>query len=123
MHILEHKCRPYQNRKRWLSQNVLAACDFDMRFRFLLLGWERSAHDGRILKDAIDGKGFVVPEGKYWLADAGYSNSNHLLISYKGVRYHLKEQHLAQQCLWNPKELFNLRYSSLLERVFGVSKK
>ena len=126
MHILEHECRPYRNRKGWLLQNVLAACDFDIRFRFILPGWEGSAHDSRILKDAMDGKGFVVPEGKYWLVDAGYSNSNYLLTPYKSVRYHLKEQHLAQQRPRNPKELFNLRHSSLrnvIENIFGVSKK
>lgn len=85
-----------------------------MRFRFILPGWEGSAHDSRILKGAIDGKGFVIPEGKYWLADAGY------------VRYHLKKQYLAQQRPQNPKELFNLRHFSLrnvIEHIFGVSKK
>ena len=44
----------------------------------------------------MDRKDFFVPKGKYWLADAGYSNSNHLLTPYKGVRYHLKEQQLAR---------------------------
>ena len=38
MHVLEHECRPYRNRKGWLSQNVLAACNFDMQFRFILPG-------------------------------------------------------------------------------------
>ena len=43
----------------------------------------------------MDGKGFVIPNKKYWLADARYLNTNHLLTPYKGVRYHLIEQHLA----------------------------
>ena len=126
IYILEYKYCPYQNRKGWLSQNVLAVCDFDMRFRFILPGWEGSAHDSRIFKDTMDGKGFIVPERKYWLADAGYSNSNYLLTPYKGVYYHLKKQHLAQQRPQNPQELFNLRHSSLrnvIEYIFEVSKK
>ena len=62
-----------------------------MRFRFILPSREGSVHDSRILKDAIDEKGFIVPERKYWLADTGYSNSNYLLTPYKSVCYHLKE--------------------------------
>lgn len=46
-----------------------------MQFRFILPSWEGSAHDSRILKDNMDGKGFVVLEGKYLLADAGYSQT------------------------------------------------
>ena len=42
----------YRNRKGTLSQNVLAACNFDLRFVYILAGWEGSAHDGRVLKDA-----------------------------------------------------------------------
>lgn len=80
-------------------QNVLVACDFDMRFWFILPGWKKSAHNSRIFKDAIDGKRFVVPKRKYWLANARYSNFNYLFTPYKGVHYHLKKQHLAQQCL------------------------
>jgi hypothetical protein len=34
---------------------------------------------------------FIIPEGHYYLADAGYPNSDLLLVPYRGVRYHLKE--------------------------------
>lgn len=97
MHILEHKCHSYQNQKRWLLQNVLTACDFDMRFWFILPAWEGSTYNSKILKDAINRKRFVVPKGKYWLADVRYSNSNYLFTPSKGVCYHIKKQHLAQQ--------------------------
>jgi hypothetical protein len=36
-------------------------------------------------------KGFVVPEGWYHLADAGFPSCKELLIPYKAVRYHLAE--------------------------------
>jgi DDE superfamily endonuclease len=57
----------YRNRKGTLSQNVLAVCNFDMRFVYVLAGWEGSAHDSRVLTDATASKGFTTPAGKYWL--------------------------------------------------------
>jgi hypothetical protein len=72
----------YRNRKGSLTQNILAVCDFDMRFLYILAGWEGSAHDGRVLKDAQNLKGFTTPKGKYWLGDAGYNLeiSSHLQL-------------------------------------------
>lgn len=40
------------NRKGKTSQNVLAVCDFDMRFTFVLAGWPGSVHDMRVFNDA-----------------------------------------------------------------------
>ena len=44
---------PYLNRHNETSQNVLAVCDFNMRFTFVMSGWPGSAHDMRVFKDAI----------------------------------------------------------------------
>ena len=41
-------------RKHTTTQNVLAAVDFDMRFTYVLAGWEGSTHDARILADALE---------------------------------------------------------------------
>jgi hypothetical protein len=115
----------YRNRKGNLSQNVLAVCDFDMQFTYILAGWEGSAHDGTVLRDAVHNRGFITPPKKYWLGDAGYSNSNTVLVPYRSTRYHLREQRLASQKPANSKELFNLRHASLrnvVERIFGVLK-
>ena len=98
----------YQNYEGFLSQNVLAACDFDMRFLYILAGWEGSAHDGRVLQDAQTARGFCTPKGKYWLGDARYGYSEFILAPYRGVRYYLKEQKLVGQISENAKELFNL---------------
>jgi hypothetical protein len=57
----------YRNRKGFLSQNVLAVCNFDMEFMYILAGWEGSTHDARVLVDATAFKGFTTPTGKYWL--------------------------------------------------------
>jgi len=80
----------YRNRKGRLSQNVLAACSQDMRFTYILSGWEGSASDGLVFDDARRND-MPIPEGKYFLADAGFAASDALLIPYRGERYHLKE--------------------------------
>jgi hypothetical protein len=116
----------YRNQKHHLSQNVLAACNFEMQFSYILAGWEGSAHDTTVLQDAQYNHGFKTPLKKYWLRDAGYSNSETVLVPYRGTRYHLKEQQLAKKKPENSKELFNLRHASLqnvIERIFGVLKR
>ncbi|KAL0302687.1 UNVERIFIED_CONTAM: hypothetical protein Sangu_3084600 [Sesamum angustifolium] len=46
-----------------------------MQFIYVLPGWEGSAADSRVLRDAISRRnGFVVPRGSYYLVDAGYTN-------------------------------------------------
>ena len=35
------------------SFNVMAACNFDLLFTFVMAGWEGAAHDTRIFLDAI----------------------------------------------------------------------
>jgi hypothetical protein len=48
------------------------------------------------LQFALDND-FTIPEGKYYLADAGYALRNNFLTPYRGVRYHLREQARASQ--------------------------
>ena len=42
----------YRNRKGSTTQNVMAICDFDMRFTFVVAGWPGSVHDTRVWADA-----------------------------------------------------------------------
>ena len=126
VHVSPKEAPAYRNRKGQLSQNVLAVCDFDMNFTYVLAGWEGSAHDGSVLRDAMYNHAFKTPENKYWLGDAGYSNTDTVLVPYRSTRYHLKEQQLSNEKPQNSKELFNLRHSSLrnvVERIFGVLKR
>ncbi|XP_013694529.1 uncharacterized protein LOC117126085 [Brassica rapa] len=57
---------PFRNRKGDISQNVLAACNFDLEFMYVLSGWEGSAHDSKILNDALtrNTNRLPVPEEK-----------------------------------------------------------
>lgn len=104
---------------------MLGVCAPDLKFIYVLPGWEGSASDVRVLRDALRRNNpFQVPSEKYYLVDAGYSNGPGFLAPYRGTRYHLNE--------WtgnrprNYKELFNLRHSSarnVIERAFGLLKK
>jgi hypothetical protein len=40
---------PYKNRKQTISQNVMVACDFDLKFVHAHVGWEGLASDARVL--------------------------------------------------------------------------
>lgn len=143
----------YRNRKGDISTNVLGVCGPDLRFIYALPGWEGSAGDSRVLKDALQRQNRLrIPNGnimnmvilylfngsairiylyfgkiivgKYFLVDAGYTNGPGFLAPYRGTRYHLKEWN--GNTPQNYKELFNLRHSrarNVIERSFGVLKK
>jgi hypothetical protein len=54
----------FRGRKHTITQNVTAAVDFDLRFTYVLAGWEGSAHDALILADALEcSDGLRVPAG------------------------------------------------------------
>ncbi|XP_042477251.1 putative nuclease HARBI1 [Macadamia integrifolia] len=126
VHLSDHP--RFRDRKGDISQNILAACDFDMKYTYILSGWEGSASDARILDNALhrDGDGkLVLPRGKYYFVDAGYANQQGFLRPYRNVRYHLKEWRNIDQSPSDKKELFNLRHSQLrnvIERSFGLLK-
>ena len=115
----------YRGRKHCTSQNVLAAVDFNMKFTYVLAGWEGSTHDASILADSMSRPdGINIPDGKFYLGDAGYACRPGVLPPFRGTRYHLNE-FPSRNYPKNAKELFNLRHSSLrvtIERVFGALK-
>jgi hypothetical protein len=54
----------FRSRKHTITQNVMAAVDFDLRFTYVLAGWEGSAHDALILSGALQrSDGLRVPAG------------------------------------------------------------
>ncbi|WVZ83542.1 hypothetical protein U9M48_030679 [Paspalum notatum var. saurae] len=114
----------FRGRKHTTTQNVLAAVDFDLRFTFVLAGWEGSAHDALILADALErADGLTVPQGKFYLVDADYACRPGFLPPYQGTRYYLRE--FGSNRPRDQRELFNLRHSSLrvtVERAFGALK-
>ncbi|XP_012827297.1 PREDICTED: uncharacterized protein LOC105948624 [Erythranthe guttata] len=80
----------YRNRKGNVSVSVLAVCDDNMNFIYLLTGWEGSAADSKILRNAVSrDNGLRVPTGNYYLVGKNYTNGEGFLAPYKGTRYHL----------------------------------
>ena len=54
----------FRGHKDGTTQNVLAAISFDLKFTYVLAGWEGSAHDSRVLNDAFARLGgFSIPDG------------------------------------------------------------
>ena len=56
----------FRVRKDWPTQNGFATCDFDMKFTYVLAGWEGVTSNSRILKDAlIQDNPLMVQEGQF----------------------------------------------------------
>lgn len=80
--VFDKEIGRYRNRKVFLSQNVMACCDFDtLLFTYVLAGWEGSAHDGLVFDKSFE-HGFSIPAGKYYLGDAGYPLAPYCLTPY-----------------------------------------
>ncbi|KAL8478819.1 hypothetical protein ACS0TY_030627 [Phlomoides rotata] len=125
--ILEIGKARYRIIKWTILVNVLAACDRNMQFVYMLTGWEGSVADVRVLRDAVcRNDGFSVPHGTYYLCDNGYPNREGFLTPYKMVRYHLQEWGTGPTTPQNYKEFFNMNHSkarNVIERTFGLLKK
>ena len=85
----------YRDRNGLLTQNCLMACNFDLQFLYVLSGWEGSISDSLLFHKARQSS-FPIPNGKYYLADAGFPLCDHLLVPYRGVRYGLNESGCAE---------------------------
>ncbi|GJV51979.1 putative harbinger transposase-derived nuclease domain-containing protein [Tanacetum coccineum] len=105
-------------------QNVLAICDFNMIFTYVVVGWEGTAHDARILNEAlIDPEAnFPMPHSdKYYLCDAAYRHTCGFMAPYWNVRYWLGD--FCRNRAMNSREKFNHVHAKLRnERAFGVLK-
>jgi hypothetical protein len=102
-------CMAFRNRKGFISQNCLFTCNFNMLFIYLLCGWEGSVTDALVYQDG-QMHNLMIPEGKYYLANAGYPSSQGLLIPYCGVRYHLAE--------WGHAGVRSVRYTITVPYLF-----
>ena len=104
---------------------MLAAVDFDLKFTYVLAGLEGSTHDVNILNDNMSHlDGINIPDGKFYLGDAGFACRTGVLPPFRKIMYHLNE-FAGRNYPKTKHELFNLTHSSLrvaVERVFGALK-
>ena len=83
----QHESRDWKGQ---ILQNCLAVCSFDFQFLYFIAGFEGSVADATMFMHArlMD---FMIPQGKYYLADAGFAACDTLLVPYCGIHYHLAE--------------------------------
>ena len=67
-----------------LTTNALAICDFTMQFLHTQSGWEGSVADAQMFHDSHF-TDLSIPDGMYFLADAGFPTCSTLLILYHGI--------------------------------------
>ncbi|XP_022894039.1 uncharacterized protein LOC111408523 [Olea europaea var. sylvestris] len=101
-----HKWVNFIGRKGIPTQDVLAACDFNLCFTFVLAGYTRNTHDARILARAIYSPEIEFPQlatGKYYLVDSDFAHQPGYMAPYKGsdILYH---------------------FQNVIKRAFGVLK-
>lgn len=96
----------YRNRKKAITTNVLGVCDRNMKFVYVLAGWEGSTSDGRVLRDAMDrDDSFKVPNGEtLFLAAAAEEavvfcspSANAKKEAWRGPRHH--QIYWLQSCM------------------------
>ena len=67
--VARHDKSSYHNCHGTISQNVLVACNFDLKFVYVFSGWEGSAHDSKVLSDALSrNNGLKIPQGIFCIA-------------------------------------------------------
>ncbi|CAL9238835.1 unnamed protein product, partial [Arabidopsis halleri] len=116
----------YIGRKMEPTTNVLAICNFDMKFIYAYVGVPGRAHDTKVLTYCAKNEDSFPhpPNGKYYLVDSGYPTRSGYLGPHRKVRYHL-DQFVRGGPPTNTRELFNRKHSglrSVIERTFGVWK-
>jgi hypothetical protein len=82
-------------------------------------------NDQRILVNVILKRGFKVLNNRYYLNNVGYINIRNILIFFKRIKYYLYKIIIAKDVLKIYQEFFNLRYSTLrnkIKRIFKVLK-
>jgi hypothetical protein len=112
----------FRNRKGVTTQNCLLVVNFEREVLFLLAGCEGCCPDSRLYEFALE-RGFLVPDGYFYLADAGFALSDSIITPYRGTRYHLKEFGSGSQRPRNAQEFFNLIHAKLrnvVERTIGI---
>ncbi|PKU61791.1 uncharacterized protein LOC110103944 isoform X1 [Dendrobium catenatum] len=110
------------------KQKVLAVCDFNMCFTFVVAGWEGSTEDGTILNQVISDPAHNFPaplKGKYYLVNCRCPMRRGFLQPYR-ENDRLPDFWPFCEFSHDYQRVFNQRHSSLhsvIKRAFGIWKK
>ncbi|XP_020591054.1 uncharacterized protein LOC110031945 [Phalaenopsis equestris] len=105
-----HEMIAYIGRSGRTTQNVMAMCDFNMCFIFVMAGWEGSVHDSCLFSYATRSRTQYFPHspsGKYYLVDAGYPMLKGYMKPFLKSRYHIPDFEQASGMIRGKKEMFN----------------
>ncbi|KAK2649451.1 hypothetical protein Ddye_016940, partial [Dipteronia dyeriana] len=106
-------------------QNVMVICDFDMLFKYVVVGWEGTTHDSMILTETLRDPNHnfpMPPNDKYYLVDAAYTHTKGFMAPYRHVRYWLNDFCSGGRARGR-EEIFNhyhTRTRNVIVRAFGV---
>ncbi|KAL8469295.1 hypothetical protein ACS0TY_032206 [Phlomoides rotata] len=104
----------YRNQKGQISVNMLGVCDMNMRFVYVLTGWEGFDVDSRVPRDIINhSNGLRVPRGTYYLCDNGYPNCDGVFNTVQRNGHKILH------------EYFNMKHTrarNVIEHAFGLLK-
>ncbi|XP_059291007.1 uncharacterized protein LOC132044523 [Lycium ferocissimum] len=112
-----------RTRKGDIATNVLGVCDRNLNFTYVLPGWEGSAADGRVLRDAVVRRNGLKAIIIYVTEDIQMEMV--FTSPYRGYRYWLRDwqgDNPPPQCR---EQLFNMKHArtcNIIERAFGVLK-
>ena len=73
--VLVDRQTSFKGRKIVITQNVMCACDFNIMFTFVYVGWEGITNNALVLLDALTRLEIQFPwsiERKYYLVYLGY---------------------------------------------------
>ncbi|XP_048605867.1 uncharacterized protein LOC125583276 [Brassica napus] len=84
---------PFRGRKGEPTMNVLAICNFSMKFIYAYVGVPGRAHDTKVLTYCAKEEASFPhpPVGKYYLVDSGYPTRTGYLGPHSRTRYHLDQ--------------------------------
>ncbi|KAJ9702946.1 hypothetical protein PVL29_004619 [Vitis rotundifolia] len=91
----------------------MVVCDFDMIFRFVVVGWEGTTHDSRVLTETIRN-----PQHNFSMPPSGF------MTPYRNMCYWLSDFRSGGKAV-EKEEIFNqchARLRNVIERAFGVVK-
>jgi len=125
-HLPQDQAVPYIRQKSYATQNISAACSFDLLFTYAAPSWKGTAYDSRIFNSVVYDKNYNFPHpppAHYYVVDSGFPLINGFLPLYRRVRYRIP---YFRETVHQPKsvnEVFNFYHSSLhmaIERTFGI---